>query len=149
TVDRLPGRRAAVPDTAGEGPMSDGGEFSMMDLFREEVRAHAATLNRGLLDLENDPANPQRIEPLMRAAHSIKGAAPIVKIEPAVHLAHAMEDALVAAQEGRIRIAPADVDVLLRGADVLAGLDQVGEADVAAWSARHAADVADLGERFR
>ncbi len=129
--------------------MSGGDNFSMMDLFREEVRAHAATLNQGLIDLENDPASPQRIEPLMRAAHSIKGAARIVNIESAVQLAHAMEDALVAAQEGRLRISPADIDLLLRGTDVLTGLSQVGEADVPAWSARHATEIADLRESFR
>jgi two-component system sensor histidine kinase and response regulator WspE len=129
--------------------MSDGDNFSLMDLFQEEVRAHTATLNQGLLDLENDPANPQRIEPLMRAAHSIKGAARIVNLELAVQLAHVLEDAFVAAQEGRIRLGPADIDVLLRGTDVLAGLSQVGENDVAAWSARHAAEVPDLKERLR
>src|SRR5262249_34895477 len=129
--------------------MSDGADFSLMDLFQEEVRTHAATLNQGLLELEKEPANPHKIEPLMRAAHSIKGAARIVNIEPAVQLAHVMEDAFVAAQEGRIRIGPADVDELLRGTDVLAGLSKVNEADVASWSAAHAAQIADLRERFR
>jgi two-component system sensor histidine kinase and response regulator WspE len=118
--------------------------FSLMDLFREEVRAHAATLNQGLLALEKNPANPLEIEPLMRAAHSIKGACRIVNIDVAVQLAHVMEDAFVAAQEGRIRIGAADIDVLLRGADVLGGLSALGEADHAAWSERQAADVADL-----
>jgi two-component system sensor histidine kinase and response regulator WspE len=129
--------------------MSDGGDFSMMDLFREEVRAHAATLSQGLVDLENGPAGPQKIEPLMRAAHSIKGAARIVNIDQAVQLAHGMEDALVAAQDGRIRLNPDDVDALLRGTDVLAGLSQVGEAELASWSAGHAAEIATLKERFR
>ena len=50
--------------------MSDAA-FSIMDLFREEVRAHGAALNEGLLTLETDFANTQRIEPLMRA-HSLK-----------------------------------------------------------------------------
>src|SRR5580693_1383700 len=124
--------------------MSEGGNFSMMDLFREEVRAHAATLNQGLLDLENAPANPQKLEPLMRAAHSIKGAARIVNIDAAVQLAHVMEDAFVAAQEGRIRITPDDIDVLLRGADLLAGLGQLAEEEIAGWSTQHAAQIADL-----
>src|SRR5207244_2255217 len=137
------------PDLASKNPMSDSGDFSMMDLFREEVRTHAATLNQGLIDLENAPVSPQKIEPLMRAAHSIKGAARIVNIESAVQLAHVMEDAFVAAQEGRIRIGPDDIDVLLRGADVLAGLSQVGEGDVATWSANQASEIADLKERFR
>ena len=129
--------------------MSDGADFSMMDLFREEVRAHVATLSQGLVDLENGPATPQKIEPLMRAAHSIKGAARIVNIDQAVQLAHVMEDALVAAQEGRTRINPDDVDALLRGTDVLAGLSQVGEADMANWSSAQAAEIASLKERFR
>jgi two-component system sensor histidine kinase and response regulator WspE len=129
--------------------MSDGADFSMMDLFREEVRAHAATLTQGLVDLENGPASPQKIEPLMRAAHSIKGAARIVNIDQAVQLAHVMEDAFVAAQDGRIQISPADVDSLLRGTDVLAELSQINEADVAAWSAGHATEITALKERFR
>ena len=124
-------------------------DFSIMDLFREEVRAHAANLNQGLLELENAPANPQKLEPLMRAAHSIKGAARIVNIDAAVQLAHVMEDAFVAAQEGRIRITPADIDVFLRGTDLLAGLGQVAEEEVAAWSAQHATELADLKELFR
>src|SRR6516225_10129123 len=99
--------------------MSDAASFSMMDLFREEVRAHTASLNAGLLELEGDPGNSQRIEPLMRAAHSIKGAARIVGIEPAVRLAHALEDAMVAAQHGRVRPGAADIDLCLRAVDTL------------------------------
>jgi two-component system sensor histidine kinase and response regulator WspE len=129
--------------------MSDADNFSLMDLFREEVRSHAATLNEGLLDLEKDAANPQKIEPLMRAAHSIKGAARIVNIDSAVQLAHVMEDAFVAAQQGRIRISSADIDLLLRGTDLLAQLGQIEEAAVAEWSTGHATDIEDLKVRFR
>ena len=95
---------------------------AMFELFREEVRSHAATLARGLLDVESDPTNPTRIEPLMRAAHSIKGACRIVGIDLGVRLAHVMEDALVAAQHGKIRLTPGDIDALLKGGDVLASL---------------------------
>jgi two-component system sensor histidine kinase and response regulator WspE len=129
--------------------MSGSDHASMMELFREEVRAHAATLNRGLIDLEKAPGSPQKVEPLMRAAHSIKGAARIVNIDSAVQLAHVMEDAFVAAQEGRIRIRPADIDVLLRGADVLVGLATLAEKDVAAWSASRATEIAELKDRLR
>ena len=80
----------------------------MLDLFREEARGQTATLGRGLLDLERDPTDPQKIEPLMRAAHSLKGAARIVGFDGAVGLAHGMEEVLVAAQHGRIRLTPVD-----------------------------------------
>jgi two-component system sensor histidine kinase and response regulator WspE len=129
--------------------MSSGDEFSLLDLFHEEVRVHTATLSQGLLELEKDPTNPQRIEPLMRAAHSIKGAARIVNIEPAVQLAHVLEDVFVAAQEGRIRIGPEHVDLFLKGTDVLAGLVHVHEENVKQWAASQAAAIAGLREQLR
>src|SRR5262245_35066335 len=100
-------------------------DVSLMGLFRDEARTHSATLASGLVELEGDAANPLRIEPLMRAAHSIKGAARIVQIGPAVKLAHALEDVFVAAQDGKVRIGTDDIDVLLKAADLLATLGEV------------------------
>jgi two-component system sensor histidine kinase and response regulator WspE len=123
---------------------------ALFELFREEVRGHVATLAAGLLELEADPANPQRVEPLMRAAHSVKGAARIAGIEPAVRLAHVMEDALVAAQAGRVRIAPVDIDHLLQGADALAGLGQLPDPGaVTEWVANQSPAIARLEPIFR
>ena len=126
-----------------------GEEFSLFRLFREEVCAHTATLSAGLLELEGDPGNRARIEPLMRAAHSLKGAARIVNIEPAVQLAHAAEDALVGVQEGRIRLDPLDIDSFLKAADLLATLSQIEEAAVAAWVADHQTKVNQLTQVFQ
>src|SRR5262249_2907758 len=113
------------------------------------VRAHTATLSQGLVELENDAANPQRIEPLMRAAHSVKGAARIVNLEAAVRLAHVMEDVLVAAQHARIRLGPGEIDLLLQGTDLLGGLSQISEATAANWSSAHDAEIAALSERLK
>ena len=124
-----------------------GGDPSMLELCREEVRTHAETLSRGLIEVEADPANPAKIEPLMRAAHSIKGAARIVGIDLAVRLAHVMEDALVAAQRGAIQLTAADIDLLLRGSDVLATLAAITADTSAAWAATHAAAVEELEPR--
>jgi hypothetical protein len=49
----------------------------MLDLFRVELENNTRTLESGLVTAERDQT-PDRIEPLMRAAHSIKGAARIV-----------------------------------------------------------------------
>src|SRR5262245_30672718 len=121
---------------------------AMFELFREEVRSHAATLARGLLDVESDPTNPTRIEPLMRAAHSIKGACRIVGIDLGVQLAHVMEDALVAAQHGKIRLTPGDIDTLLKGSDVLASLSELTPDTAAAWGPSNAATVERLEPVF-
>ncbi|NBP52383.1 MAG: hybrid sensor histidine kinase/response regulator, partial [Actinobacteria bacterium] len=75
--------------------MSDLGGFSMHELFRAEVETHCAALSEGLLGLEHAPDDVAVITPLMRAAHSVKGAARIVGIDAAVTVAHHMEDVLV------------------------------------------------------
>ena len=60
--------------------MSDDlGGFSMMALFRTEVEDQAASLSDGLLALERDPNANSDIEAMMRTAHSIKGAARMVR----------------------------------------------------------------------
>ena len=123
--------------------MSDAA-FSMLDLFCEEVRSYTVHLNEGLLRLESAPAEPQALELLMRAAHSIKGAARIVGVEPGVRLAHALEDAFVAAQQGKIHLAAGDIDVCLRAADVLGSLADVREETLPQWTVDHEAAVGDL-----
>jgi two-component system sensor histidine kinase and response regulator WspE len=111
--------------------MSDA-DLSLLALFRAEVESHAAVLSDGLarLDAGTDAAV---IEPLMRAAHSIKGAARVVDLDAAVRLAHAMEDVLVGAQHGRLRLTPADVDILLRALDWIDALSTQSEDDLPIW----------------
>jgi chemotaxis protein histidine kinase CheA len=101
------------------------GDSALLELFRAEAEAHMKTLSDGLLELEQDAGRAQWYEPLMRAAHSIKGAAKIVGLDAAVPLAHAIEDYFVAARDGRTRITPPAVDVLLAGLDALQQLTQL------------------------
>src|SRR5262249_40171108 len=61
-------------------------------------------------------------ETLMRAAHSIKGAARIINLQSAVAVSHPIEDCLVAAQNGRLQLGQANVDVLLKGGGLLVKL---------------------------
>jgi two-component system sensor histidine kinase and response regulator WspE len=92
---------------------------SLLELFRAEIDVHLPALSEGLLALERDPGEAQRLEALMRAAHSIKGAARIVGVEPAVRIAHGLEDCFVAAQGGGLVLDSDGIDVLLRGVDAL------------------------------
>ncbi|MBD2292695.1 hybrid sensor histidine kinase/response regulator [Anabaena sphaerica FACHB-251] len=98
---------------------SDFSHLSLLDLFSMEVKAQGTVLNDSLLALETKPNPIEELAALMRAAHSIKGAARIVQIDPAVTLAHTMEDCFVAAQSGTITLTAADVDVLLQAVDML------------------------------
>lgn len=92
---------------------------SMLDLFRIEVRTHTAAMNDGLLALECNPDDAAVLEKLMRAAHSIKGAARLVGVDLAVELAHVMEDVFVAAQQRKLTLDDEAVTVLLEGVDQL------------------------------
>ncbi|MDQ2990588.1 MAG: Hpt domain-containing protein, partial [Pseudomonadota bacterium] len=92
---------------------SDLSAFSMLDLFRMEADGQASTLTDGLLTMERGGGDDAAtIESMMRAAHSIKGAAAIVGLDVVVQLAHCMEDAFVAAQNGQLQLTPARIDVL-------------------------------------
>lgn len=99
-------------------------DASLLDLFRLEAEAQKQVLDTGLLILERDPTNASQLEACMRAAHSLKGAARIVGLDHGVQIAHAMEDLLVAAQEGLLRLLPDHIDVLLQGSDLLLRIGQ-------------------------
>lgn len=91
-------------------------DLSLLELFAMELQTHRQAIEDGLMGLESGAA-PQRLESLMRAAHSIKGAARIVNLMQAVGLAHAMEDMFQAAQKGQLTLTPPRVDALLAAND--------------------------------
>ncbi len=96
--------------------------LSIPELFRIEAENQTKALISGLLALERSPAALEPLEACMRAAHSLKGAARIVNLAAGVELAHAMEDCFVAAQEGRFSLQHLQIDLLLRGADLMMSL---------------------------
>ena len=99
-------------------------DASLLELFRLEAEAQKQVLDSGLLILEREPANASQLEACMRAAHSLKGAARIVGLDDGVQVAHAMEDLLVAAQEGLLRLQSEHIDALLQGSDLLLRIGQ-------------------------
>lgn len=109
----------------------DMSNFSMMDLFRMEAETQVEILNENLLILETNPSSSLELESLMRAAHSLKGAARIVGLEIAVRIAHVMEDCFVAAQSGAIALdSPDKIDVLLRSVDLLYRISLLQESEI-------------------
>ena len=85
-----------------------GSDEFLIDLFREEVRTNNQILTEGLVALEQGGAGPERLEAMMRAAHSIKGAARVVNVQPAVDISHAMEDCFVRAQKAELTLTSGD-----------------------------------------
>lgn len=94
-------------------------DASLLELFRQEAEAQTQALGQGLLVLEREPRRAAELEACMRAAHSLKGAARVVGLDSGVQVAHVMEECLVAAQQGRLLLAPEHIDALLAGTDIL------------------------------
>lgn len=132
--------------------MSDSGGiggFSLLELFKLEAEAHCAALSDGLLTLERSPGDVSVVEPLMRAAHSIKGAAKIVGLDAIVSLSHAMEECFLAAKNGQEPISSPRVDQLLRCVDVLAELRSLAETELAPWTQSQSGRIAGLVTELR
>jgi two-component system sensor histidine kinase and response regulator WspE len=107
----------------------DFSQLSMQDLFRIEAESQTQALTSALLALEQDPGRVDELESCMRAAHSLKGAARIVEIRPAVTITHAMEDLFVLVQSGKTALHQARIDLLLQGVDLLGMLAKAPNLD--------------------
>jgi two-component system sensor histidine kinase and response regulator WspE len=120
---------------------ADLSQFSMLDLFRMEAESQTQTLTEGLLAMERGAADSGAVEAMMRAAHSIKGAASIVGLDVLVQLAHGMEDSFIAAQHGKLKLTPERIDVLLSGVDLIVQLSRMDDAGAASWLGENASQV--------
>lgn len=75
----------------------------LLSLFASEARDELDTLSSGLVALESDgeaAISAGRFDEMMRAAHSLKGGARAVELEPVDRIAHALEDLMKSASEG-------------------------------------------------
>lgn len=104
------------------GKSEDYSQFSLLDLFWLEAETQTQAMTAGLLALERDATAKPHLEACMRAAHSLKGAARLIELMPAVDLAHAIEDIFVAAQNGHLILRREQIDLLLRCVDMLGAI---------------------------
>jgi HPt (histidine-containing phosphotransfer) domain-containing protein/ABC-type transporter Mla MlaB component len=105
----------------------NGSDSMMLDLFRSELDVHLPVLTGGLLAMEKGDSAGD-FNAMMRAAHSVKGAARIVGLSAIVDVAHILEDCFTAADEKRITLTSANVDDLLAGVDLIGHLAQSSDA---------------------
>ncbi len=90
-----------------------------LDLFLAEAREHLESLSEHLLRLEKDPENKEIVKEIFRSAHTLKGMAATMGFEQITEVTHEMENALSLLKEGKIRVTPEVIDVLLRCVDLL------------------------------
>ena len=87
-------------------------------LFIEEVPELLQEIEAGLLNLKQERTN-ERIHDLMRAAHSLKGGAACLELEPIQIIAHRLEDVFRALYNRSVTIDSELEDLLLQAYDCL------------------------------
>ena len=100
------------------------------DLFCTEAEDQLATLSHTLLEIEKDPTDVERYATLMRAAHTIKGAAATMGYNQMAKLAHALEDLFHAGERKAIIFSPEAITVSLTALDkIQSSLHDIKEKD--------------------
>jgi chemosensory pili system protein ChpA (sensor histidine kinase/response regulator) len=89
----------------------------LLEFFLIEAEEHISLLEKGFLELDRDPSSITGINELFRTAHTLKGAAALVKLGTLSGIAHKMEDVLETLRDSQLTITGEITDWLLRSLD--------------------------------
>ena len=87
--------------------------------FAAESLDRIQTAEAALLALESQPGIPDQIHTVLRAFHSIKGAAGFLALEEIRGLSHMAESLLIRVRDGQAQLVGAQADLALRSCDML------------------------------
>ena len=90
--------------------------------FFQEAADHVNNMESALLALGAGPADPELLNSIFRAAHSIKGSGATFGFDDLTRFTHRLEELLERMRQGKIETSPDRVQLLLRACDVLRGL---------------------------
>ncbi|WP_457663893.1 Hpt domain-containing protein [Sinorhizobium medicae] len=92
------------------------------EIFFQECEEQLAELETGLLKLNDGDRDPETVNAVFRAVHSIKGGAGAFGLDDLVSFAHVFETTLDCVRSNRLEPTQDVLKVMLRSADVLADL---------------------------
>ena len=104
--------------------------------FFQECEELLADLEAGLLALEGGDTDPETVNAVFRAVHSVKGGAGAFGLEQLVRFAHVFENALDQLRARELEQTPHVLKVMLRAADLLADLVRAAQSQVHVDDAR-------------
>ena len=127
----------------------------VLNVFSVEAREQLEAMESGLMLLEQGDRDPETINAVFRAAHTIKGGAGVVEIHSVEKFTHVLENVLDRLRNGEIEVSGEMISALLLGCDhigVLLDLVAAGQMEADEDTARAGADISDqlkpfLGER--
>ena len=99
-------------------PPDDNIAAEVLEFFVPEVEEHLQSITESLLSLEANP-NPEDINKLFRAMHTIKGSAAQVGFRRLSTIAHRAEDLIARLRDGELKPSASIVDLCLESVDIL------------------------------
>jgi len=99
-------------------PTDDPVGSEILEFFGPEAEEHLQVVSDCLISLEGNN-NPEEINRLFRAIHTVKGSAAQVGLKRLGAIAHRVEDLIGRLRDGEIAPSPAVVDICLESVDVL------------------------------
>ena len=93
-----------------------------LDIFAREAEEHLQLLREGILALEQEGGDGERLRALLRSAHTLKGSARLLDLSRFGEVVHLFEDRLKDLEEAGAAISADQADLLLLAADALEAL---------------------------
>lgn len=119
-------------------------DAEVLSYFVPEAQEYVETLETHLLRLEKEPENQETIHQLFRTAHTLKGSAYTVGFQAIGDLVHHIEDFMGAVRDGRTRVMPGVVDLVLKAVDLVRTLMRRDQNQVGKTRSRFMAVMRDL-----
>lgn len=98
--------------------------------FIDEAKELLPDLEEGLLTLEENPDDPETINSVFRALHTIKGSGSMFGFEKIEHFTHDLENAFEQVRSGAFTATPALIDLTLAARDQIQYLVNIAEEDL-------------------
>ena len=95
-----------------------------LQVFLQDAEEQLQLLDEDIVRLETEQDNPEILQEIFRAAHTIKGSSAMLGHPRMAALAHAMESTLDSVRNGKLGISTQLVDALLQSLDVLKTLKE-------------------------
>ncbi|MFK7887646.1 MAG: chemotaxis protein CheA [Gammaproteobacteria bacterium] len=109
--------------------MDDLDLTELKEMFLEECRENVDVLEAGLLDLGGEDVDPDKLNEVFRAAHSIKGGGATFGFIPLSELTHHMETLLDEMRSGNREVNDSDLELLLQSVDIVRAMLEPGADD--------------------
>jgi len=92
---------------------------ALRETFRAESLDNLTELEEAALALEERPSDPELVQTMFRAAHTVKGGARVVGADSVAELTHDLEELLVALRESRLAPSRELTTLVLKTVDAL------------------------------